>query len=88
MADGHPSPTFKWQEMETDEENPNSWKDIHSHSNFSVKCATSSSYRCVATNVVRGKTYSAVSYQFQIKNAGNIKKIFLYATDLCIESFY
>lgn len=67
-AKGHPSPTFRWQEME----NYGNWTDIQNQNSgeFIVSDVTSKWYRCVAMNVVRGKSNYAISREIQFNNTG------------------
>ena len=47
--------------------------DIHNMngSKFTVKDSTSNRYRCVAMNVVKGRSYNATSHELRVNNTGS-----------------
>lgn len=75
MAEGRPSPTFKWQELE----NSGTWMDVQneSGSKFTVNVDSSRRYRCVAMNVVRSKIHRATSNPVQFNHTAAGKPVTL-----------
>lgn len=69
MAKGHPSPALKWQELEDD----GTWIDIQNQNGCELPMTSISSkrYRCIAMNVVRGRSYNATSHEFLRNNTGS-----------------
>lgn len=75
-SDGNPRPTYKWQVADSLPEKNETWKDIPdaTGNEFTINKATTSYYRCVASNIVKRKTYTEVSHTFQINyiSTGNL----------------
>jgi len=58
-------------------DNDGTWTEIQNlnGSKFTITNASFKRYRCIAMNVVRGKTHNATSHEFHVKNIDSGKSL-------------